>query len=285
MIRETNGNFDSCNSCKRLGTSRLHELHESKFPFVSRIEFIRSKLSNFSAHVYGVAVTHIRYHLQRRPYIADTSPGDVTAAAAAPPGSPPGRAVPVCPERENRSRADTAGPPGDELRRANSSAPAPIGMIYELPRDCRHGPARLGEVWIGPGRGKATRGGRCSSVERVSRRPALLAGVRGAVSRQPSVRGLVAALLKLGCLRGRARVSRGLTWHCRLNGTCRHATKDSRYSIGVKSVQRLTSTCVTVMSIPRSCSVQLSQPITIAAAVVRTSFRRSHFHTSLALLC
>ena len=50
-IRETNGNFDSCNSCKRLGTSRLHELHESKFPFVSRIEFIRSKLSNFSAHV------------------------------------------------------------------------------------------------------------------------------------------------------------------------------------------------------------------------------------------
>ena len=45
--------MNSCNSCKRLGTSRLHELHESKFPFVSRIEFIRSKLSNFSAHVYG----------------------------------------------------------------------------------------------------------------------------------------------------------------------------------------------------------------------------------------
>ena len=55
-MRETNGNFDSCNSCKRLGTSRLHELHESKFPFVSRIEFIRSKLSNFSAHVSGVTV-------------------------------------------------------------------------------------------------------------------------------------------------------------------------------------------------------------------------------------
>ena len=55
-IRETNENFDSCNSCKRLGTSRLHELHESKFPFVSRIEFIRSKLSNLSAHVYGVIV-------------------------------------------------------------------------------------------------------------------------------------------------------------------------------------------------------------------------------------
>ena len=53
---ETNGNFDSCNSCNLLGTSRLHELHESKFPFVSRIEFIRSKLSNFSDHVYGVNV-------------------------------------------------------------------------------------------------------------------------------------------------------------------------------------------------------------------------------------
>ena len=33
--------------------SRLHELHESKPPFVSRIEFIRSKLKNFSAHVSG----------------------------------------------------------------------------------------------------------------------------------------------------------------------------------------------------------------------------------------
>ena len=32
-------------------------MHESKFPFVSRIEFIRSKLSNFSAHVYGVTVS------------------------------------------------------------------------------------------------------------------------------------------------------------------------------------------------------------------------------------
>ena len=30
-------------------------MHESKFPFVSRIEFIRSKLSNFSAHVCGVS--------------------------------------------------------------------------------------------------------------------------------------------------------------------------------------------------------------------------------------
>ena len=52
-MRETNGNFDSCNSCKRLVPSRLHELLESKFPFATRIEFIRSKLSNFSAHVNG----------------------------------------------------------------------------------------------------------------------------------------------------------------------------------------------------------------------------------------
>ena len=39
------------------GTSRLHELHESKLSFVCRSEFIRSKLSNFSAHVSGVAVS------------------------------------------------------------------------------------------------------------------------------------------------------------------------------------------------------------------------------------
>ena len=46
-IREKNRDFDSCNSCKQLVPSRLHEMHESKFPFVSRMEFIRSKLSNF----------------------------------------------------------------------------------------------------------------------------------------------------------------------------------------------------------------------------------------------
>ena len=51
-IRVTNGKFNSCNPCKRLVPSRLHELHDSKFLFVSHIEFIRSKLSNFSAHVY-----------------------------------------------------------------------------------------------------------------------------------------------------------------------------------------------------------------------------------------
>ena len=50
LIRETNEMFDSC---KWLGTICLHELHESILPFVSRIEFIRSKLSNCSAHVSG----------------------------------------------------------------------------------------------------------------------------------------------------------------------------------------------------------------------------------------
>ena len=55
-ICDTNGNFDSCNSCKRLGTRRLHQLHESELPFVSGIEVIRSKFSNFSAHVSGVGV-------------------------------------------------------------------------------------------------------------------------------------------------------------------------------------------------------------------------------------
>ena len=39
-----------------MGTSHLHELHESNFPFVSRIEFFCSNLSNFSAHVYGFTV-------------------------------------------------------------------------------------------------------------------------------------------------------------------------------------------------------------------------------------
>ena len=73
-IRETDGNFDSCNSCKRLGTSRLHELHELKFPFVSRIEFIRSKLSNLSAHVYGVTVSVIT-RPGHRPAKADTCRG------------------------------------------------------------------------------------------------------------------------------------------------------------------------------------------------------------------
>ena len=43
---------------KRLVASRLHELHESKFPFVSRIEFIRSKLPDFSAHVPGASDSH-----------------------------------------------------------------------------------------------------------------------------------------------------------------------------------------------------------------------------------
>ena len=34
-IRETNGSFDSCNSCERLVPSCLHELHKLKPPFAS----------------------------------------------------------------------------------------------------------------------------------------------------------------------------------------------------------------------------------------------------------
>ena len=58
-IHVINGNFDSCNSCKRLGTSRLHDLHESKFPFITRIEFISTKFSIFSAHVSEVSRTAV----------------------------------------------------------------------------------------------------------------------------------------------------------------------------------------------------------------------------------
>ena len=43
--------FDWCKICKRLVPSRLHDLHESKLSFVSGMKFIRSKHSNFSAHV------------------------------------------------------------------------------------------------------------------------------------------------------------------------------------------------------------------------------------------
>ena len=76
-IREANGSFDSCNTCKRLVHSRLHELHEFKLPFVSRIEFIRSELSNCSALYPGSVIaqqlseihscTHDRYlHLLKQ---------------------------------------------------------------------------------------------------------------------------------------------------------------------------------------------------------------------------
>ena len=53
---KTNGSFCLCNSGKRLAPSRLRELYESKIPFVSRMEFIHSKLSILSAHVSVVPV-------------------------------------------------------------------------------------------------------------------------------------------------------------------------------------------------------------------------------------
>ena len=42
-------------SCKRLVPNCSHELHESKLLFVSSTEFIRSKLPNFSAHLWLIS--------------------------------------------------------------------------------------------------------------------------------------------------------------------------------------------------------------------------------------
>ena len=103
-IRETNGNLDSCNSCKRLVLSRLRELHESKFPFVSRIEFIRSKLSNLSVHVSGVIETwpanaHQAAPLSapKRAVIMSLCKRRGAAIQAARSSSAPGQAVPGTP--------------------------------------------------------------------------------------------------------------------------------------------------------------------------------------------
>ena len=78
-VGETNVNFDLCNSCKGLGTSRLHELHDWKFPFVPRIEFIRSKLSIFFAHVSRVPDR--RGKLQSKPWKWMTHPEAGSAGA------------------------------------------------------------------------------------------------------------------------------------------------------------------------------------------------------------
>ena len=45
------------NSCKRLGTSRLHELHKSKLLFVSRIESVQN--FRFFLLMYPGSVSHI----------------------------------------------------------------------------------------------------------------------------------------------------------------------------------------------------------------------------------
>ena len=52
-IRETNGSFDSCNPTVSRQMKNVNHERESNLPFVSRIEFIRFKLTNFSAHVSG----------------------------------------------------------------------------------------------------------------------------------------------------------------------------------------------------------------------------------------
>ena len=79
--------LDSCNSCKRLGTSSLHELYESKFPFVSRIEFIRPKLSIFFLLMYPGSQTRdgqsrLAGALSRKTQMALRS--DISAASGRP---------------------------------------------------------------------------------------------------------------------------------------------------------------------------------------------------------
>ena len=47
--------WDSCNSCKRLGISRLHELHESKYSSVSGERFCGGRLSRKTPMLCGTA--------------------------------------------------------------------------------------------------------------------------------------------------------------------------------------------------------------------------------------
>ena len=49
-VKQTEG-LTRLNSCKRMVSRRLRELHQFILPFVSHIEFIRSRLSICSAHV------------------------------------------------------------------------------------------------------------------------------------------------------------------------------------------------------------------------------------------
>ena len=65
--------FGSCNSCKRLISSRLHKLDKSKLPFVSRVELIRSNLSSSSAHVSGVSETAPLERICRPPELSQES--------------------------------------------------------------------------------------------------------------------------------------------------------------------------------------------------------------------
>ena len=65
--------FDSCNSCKRLETSRLHELHESKLLFVSRKRlgtavYMSCMSRNFCLfHVSNLSVQNFRIFLLMYP--------------------------------------------------------------------------------------------------------------------------------------------------------------------------------------------------------------------------
>ena len=69
--------FDTCN---KRGNQPLHELQRSKFPLVTRIEFIRSKLSIFPAHVSVVTTPITSYpvlHRSTARRVAEGHPGDL----------------------------------------------------------------------------------------------------------------------------------------------------------------------------------------------------------------
>ena len=92
---ETNGRFDSCNSCNQLGLSPLHELDDSTLLCVSRIEFILSRPSVLFAHVTGGVWTH-------------SAPRDVGRPAERGATAPPSRGRVKRPEPTGRYRRTTA---------------------------------------------------------------------------------------------------------------------------------------------------------------------------------
>ena len=128
---------------KRLASS-LHELHESKLLFVSRIEFFRSKLSDFSAHVSGVIGGDIEHtaadgkkHAPHSRLLTQT--GDI--ARPRPPIAPPppresGRPVIVVHGAEITPRHARPG----------QARPGQASSRYATPSKTRLGKTRLGQA-------------------------------------------------------------------------------------------------------------------------------------------
>ena len=100
---------------KRLVPSRLHELHESKFPFVSRIEFISSKLSIFLLMYLGSIVPvrtragSARIGPARRLRSAGT---DTVGGGAGPAGAMTSDLRPLSAAEVNRNGVHCLGPAG-----------------------------------------------------------------------------------------------------------------------------------------------------------------------------